>query len=136
LDYGDGGAVKRYVVSLGTNGFSASSGSQSDMNSLPKTWEISAITDIPDEKTAIKLCDGIDGKYFANSCPSGTSTDTGFSRYIEISKTKECLESPLPSTVDSAFCENAIFVRSVVKFDKDKEVVLEEIMTNWKGGAL
>lgn len=131
LDYNDDGSMKQYAVNLASGGFLINSSPDADKLSLTKTWDIQEATP---ENTAIKLCDETTGgKYFANSCSLGTAVDTGFSRYIEISKPSYCEEG---KEKDADLCKNAIFVRSVVKFDEDKEVVLEEILTNWKGGAL
>jgi prepilin-type N-terminal cleavage/methylation domain-containing protein len=132
LDYdGDGSVAKQYAVNLASAGLLINPSPNADILSLPKTWTVEAANLY---NVAIKLCnENTGGKYFANSCSSGTSTDTGFSRHVEISKPNYCLGETVE---DTGLCENSIFVRSVVTFDKDKEVVLEEILTNWKGGAL
>ncbi len=51
----------------------------------------------------------------------------GFYRHVEFLPYEEC---------GAETCEDFVKVRSVVSFGDDKEVVLEEILSNWKGGVL
>jgi type II secretory pathway pseudopilin PulG len=120
----DDGGVNQYEVGLNL-GFA---GVGTTLETLSKPWNLKSVGN--GDSSKIYLCGG---KYFLNNCSDpGSAVDSGFTRIIEISKPVYCSGDG----ADSELCENAMLVKSIVKFDKNKEVSLEEILTNWKGGAL
>ncbi|MDD3861530.1 MAG: type II secretion system protein [Candidatus Gracilibacteria bacterium] len=98
------------------------------------------------DNDTIFLCGSEGGnQYFSTSCHND-KIDTGFKRKIEISKPDYCstnseggaensTENNSPETEELCKDEKAMLVTSTVSFDKG-EVVLEMILTDWKGGAL
>lgn len=141
VDIPDDDSVNRYVIGLKDEGWNSSQVQNDGSLSLMKnTWELA---DLQGDNNKIYLCgEAGANQYFSSNCPS-PGVDTGFTRTIEISKPSYCL----PNAVDFAGEElcgseadgkasNAMLVKSIVKFDVDNEIVLEEVLTNWKGGAL
>lgn len=130
FEISSGGGPVEYSVGLDGLGFGGGVLPEAtDLNTLARTWNLRKIN--AGESSKIYLCGE---KYFSNDCSSAGSgtVDTGFTRIIEISKPIYCLGSG----IDGDFCKNAMLVRSIVKFDKGGEASLEEVLTNWKGGAL
>lgn len=101
------------------------------------------------DNDTIFLCGSEGGnQYFSTSCHnSSDKIDTGFKRKIEISEPDYCSTNSEENSEDYTdnnfteetkdLCEDekAMLVTSTVSFDKG-EVVLEMILTDWKGGAL
>ncbi|MBU1152226.1 type II secretion system GspH family protein [Patescibacteria group bacterium] len=62
------------------------------------------------------------------SCDAGEEAD--FNRKITISN--PCVDDAETGDI----CEDSLLVRSTVSWDEDREIYLEEKLTNWKSGAL
>jgi len=81
--------------------------------------------------------DDFNGKAYYSSVV-GSSETSGFYRHIEILDACDN-DLALSEAVLPEDCGDFILVRSVVNWkdgSRDREVVLEEVLSNWKGGAL
>lgn len=70
---------------------------------------------------------------------AGTSDDPIFYRYIQILYACDNDAELKLEHFDTDECKDFMLVRSVVEWDdggKDREMVLETVLSNWKGGAL
>lgn len=127
--------VKEYVLGFNSGVMNGSLNENADLASLSDAWNL---IDLDSSNTGeIYLCgDSIGTHYFSTDCGE-IKPSIGFKRRIEISKPVDCKEAD----ADLALCGKegeegkAMLVRSIVTFDKG-EAVLEEILTDWKGGAL
>jgi len=87
----------------------------------------------------IYLCGGdqLGKQYFSTQCDGGVQgKETEFERHIWISEPEYCAEEGLEERLVNLCDEGkVILVKSVVTFG-ESEISLEEILTDWKGGAL
>lgn len=127
----DDDTSNQYVVGLNYAGLNVLAvGLDNQLSLLPKTWTLSPLN--IGGSSIVYLCGG---QYFSSDCSGGSFEETEFSRHIEISKPSYCLDAGAENYKGVDFCANAMLVKSVVEFDGG-EVALEEVLTNWKGGAL
>jgi prepilin-type N-terminal cleavage/methylation domain-containing protein len=142
LDFkGEGGVYKElapggtYALYLRSEGWRSSTNEEDLEKSgiaSKRPWEFSkvgAVDGVPYDNADFALVKYADGSnhYYTH----GAVEDAEFFRHIDI--------LPKCDVVDEFTkedCENFVLVRSVVSWDDDKEVVLEEVLSNWKGGAL
>lgn len=136
------GSAKSYTISLDGMGWQYVGGNlvSGNISSLQKPWVLKECSgnDCQDA-SKLYLCGNGEGRFYSNVCSDMTqAVDAGFNRHVEILKPAYCLlqaDGSVPLKDQSLCDKNAILVRSVVESGKSK-IVLEEVLTNWKGGAL
>ncbi|MFA7685396.1 MAG: type II secretion system protein [Candidatus Gracilibacteria bacterium] len=124
-DIPDFGRPNVYVIGLKQGAFRSSE----------DPWLI-ALSEEGSEADKVYLCGEVEGnQYFSNEC-GNDGVLTEFTRHIEISKPEYCSGAEIEQDLEN-LCNDGkvIFVKSVVEFG-ETEVSLEEILTDWKGGAL
>ncbi len=122
-----------YAVFVKEEGWGSSLEGQKidDMNALTaKPWNLDSL-DVDTQLEKARLCKTDSGLF--GDCSSGEQTD--FYRYLTVYP--YCEEQGAEESANQ-LCDNAIIVKSTVKWgqNQEKQLVLEKVLTNWKGGAI
>lgn len=129
---------KYYSVFLDENGWRNSgtveNASSTGQLSTMKPWEFTELPYVLYNQSFGLVMDEVGG-YISSA---GSSDDPVFYRYIQVLDACEN-DSVLDASLIGDECDDFLLVRSVVNWkdgSRDREVALETVLSNWKGGAL
>ncbi|MBD3330559.1 prepilin-type N-terminal cleavage/methylation domain-containing protein [Candidatus Peregrinibacteria bacterium] len=110
-----------YVVGVASEGWRNSAKSSAKDLLMFRPWKIESQLEFNSKICLIEEA----GAHYFGSCGLNDK-ETAFERVIEVQPYCEGVEK---------ICEDSVLVRSTVSFGEN-EVQLEELLTNWKGGAI
>ncbi len=115
-----------YVVGLRSSGWKNSAQVETFDLNIYKTWEWK-----PGVDEELCLQSSGDSHFYSSCSLSASGEKTGFRRTVQI--------LPYCEDIDRSICDDSVLIRSVVEWEesgKDRELILEDLITDWKGGAL